>query len=318
MVRIGRQSISFGKILMPEPLVPGDTVAVIAASGPPDEKLLATGIDFVESRGFRVLTGKHILGQSSYLAGTDAERIEDLNSALRNQEVRGIFLARGGYGAMRVLQFLDFEAPVTDPKLLMGMSDVTALQLSLYARAGLVTLSGPMLAGQVAEGLDPMSEQWFLQACTEPLISRNFFPGDMPIRILRHGTAHGPILGGCLSLIAALVGTPHAPDFSGAILFMEDVGEAPYRIDRMLMQLKLAGVLDRVSGMIMGHFLGPDGNDVASEAEDIIAGIVQSPSVPIISRFPHGHALPNLTLPHGAFVRLDTEARSLIVQSPLE
>jgi muramoyltetrapeptide carboxypeptidase len=260
-----------------------------------------------------VITGRHISEREGYLAGTDDQRCEDLNAMLRNPEVRAVFLARGGYGSMRVFENLDLRAIVSDPKLIIGMSDVTALQLSLYARCGLITLSGPMPAGQVGEGLDLQSEAWFLRVLTSPIESLNFFPSDLSVRVLRQGTAHGPLLGGCLSLITALMGTLHAPDYSGSILFIEDVGEAPYRVDRMLTQLKLAGVLEKVSGLIVGHFLAPDGRDLAAEVEGLVMEMTQSNTVPVVSRFPHGHTLPNLTLPHGAYVRMDTESRSMTV-----
>jgi muramoyltetrapeptide carboxypeptidase len=302
------------KALFPKPLQPGDTVGVVAASGPPLPEVLAAGIEFIKRKGFQVVTGRHIAERDGYLAGTDDQRCGDFNAMLRDPEVRAIFLARGGYGAMRIIDGLDFDAMTRDPKLVIGMSDVTALQLSLYTCCGLVTLSGPMLAGQVGEGLDRQSEDQFLRCLTSPLESLNFFPSEIPVSTLRHGTAQGPLLGGCLSLITALVGTRHEPDYSGSILFIEDIGEAAYRIDRMLTQLKLAGVLERLSGVIVGHFLGPDGQDLAPEAERLVAEMTEANPIPVVSRFPHGHILPNLTLPHGALVRMDTEARSITVR----
>jgi muramoyltetrapeptide carboxypeptidase len=301
------------KTLIPRPLLPGDSVGVVAASGPPIPEVLAAGIKFMESKGYRIVTGCHVGEQDGYLAGTDDQRCADLNAMLRDPQVRAILLARGGYGAMRILDHLDLGAVVRDPKLLVGMSDVTALQLSLYARCGLITLSGPMLAGQVGEGLDPQSEDLFLRCLTSPLETLNFFPSEIPVSTPRHGTAQGPLLGGCLSLITALMGTRHSPDYSGAILFIEDVSEPPYRIDRMLMQLKLAGVFEEVSGIIVGHFLGPDGQDLVSEAERLVLEMTQANTIPIISRYPHGHTLPNLTLPHGAIVRMETETRLVTV-----
>jgi muramoyltetrapeptide carboxypeptidase len=302
------------KSLLPRPLAAGDTVAVVAACGPPIPETLDAGIKFVTALGFRVRTGKYLAARDNYLAGTDEQRSSDLNDMLRDPEVRGVFLARGGYGAMRILDMTDLDAVLRRPKWIVGMSDVTALQLSLFARCGLITLSGPMVAGQIGEGLDTTSEHWLRMALTRSFESRDLFPEDQPVRALRRGIARGPLLGGCLSLITALTGTGHSPDYSGAVLFLEDIGEAPYRIDRMLTQLKLAGILDGLSGLILGHFIGPDGNDLAPEAERLVLEMTRSHPIPVISGFPHGHKLPNLTLPHGARVELDTEARSMIVQ----
>jgi muramoyltetrapeptide carboxypeptidase len=303
------------KTLIPRPLLPGDSVGVVAASGPPVPGVLAAGIEFMERKGFRVVTGCHVGEQDGYLAGTDDQRCGDLNAMLRDPQIRAIFLARGGYGAMRILDRVDIGAVIRDPKLLVGMSDVTALQLSLYARCGLITLSGPMLAGQVGEGLDPQSEDLFLRCLTNPLETLDFFPSEIPVSTLRHGTAQGPLLGGCLSLIAALMGTRHSPDYSGAVLLIEDVGEPPYRMDRMLMQLKLAGVFEKVSGIIVGHFLGPDGQDLVSDAERLVLEMTEANPIPIISRYPHGHTLPNLALPHGANIRMETETRLVMAQA---
>jgi muramoyltetrapeptide carboxypeptidase len=311
MTEFSNESARQGKILIPGPLATGATVGVVAASGPPSPDELEAGIEFIKSKGFRVVTGRHVTKRNGYLAGTDDQRSEDFNVMLRDPEVRAIFLARGGYGAMRILESLDIDAVIRDPKLIIGMSDVTALHLSLYARCGLVTLAGPMLAGQVGKGLDSLSEDRFLRASTTPLESLNFFPREISVNVLRNGAGQGPLLGGCLTLVTALIGTRHTPDYTGSILFLEDIDEAPYRIDRMLMQLKLAGVLENVSGLILGHFLGCEGQDLGPEVERLVLAMTRTHPVPIISRFPHGHTLPNLTLPHGAEVRMDTSLGGL-------
>ena len=204
-------------------------------------------------------------------------------------EVRAIVFARGGYGVMRLLESLDCEAISRDPKLLLGMSDITALQLSLYARCNLVTFSGPMIAGQVSRGLDPLSEEWLRLSLSEPVDGKDLMPppNSGPI-VLRHGLAHGPLLGGCLSLVASLLGTPHCPDLSGSVLFLEDVHEPPYRIDRMLVHLKLAGILGKISGLLLGHFIGPRGENVSDDVERITLELTQDNPVPIVSRHPTG------------------------------
>jgi muramoyltetrapeptide carboxypeptidase len=307
-----KNKLKIGKpLLIPPPLKHGDLVGVIAASGPVSCDLLSQGVLFLKELGFRVKTGRHLFEKRGYLAGADEHRLEDLNAMLGDPDVRAVFFARGGYGAMRLLDRLDGATLIQDPKILIGMSDVTALQLSLFARFNLVTFSGPMIAGQVGVGLDDTSKEWFVRALTEPMNHRNLWPPDSRARVLRGGSTQGRLIGGCLSLVAALMGTSHAPDFDDSILFLEDVNEPPYRIDRMLTQLRLARVLEKVGALVLGHFLGPDGEDLGQEVDGIVMELTKDTSVPIISGFPHGHVLPNVTLPHGAPVRLDTDQATL-------
>jgi hypothetical protein len=163
-------------LLIPAPLRPGDTVGVVAASGPIAPELLETGTEYLLSKGFRVTLGDHILERNDYLAGTDDHRCFDLNSMIRDPDVRAILFARGGYGIMRILDSIDHEAISADPKILLGMSDLTALQLSLYSSCNLITFAGPMIAGQIAEGLDPISEEWLFKALGEQAEGRNLWP----------------------------------------------------------------------------------------------------------------------------------------------
>ncbi len=301
--------------LWPRPLQPGDAVGVIAASGPIAAESLAAGLAFLDTKEFRVVKGCHVNERIGYLAGTDLQRCEDLNAMLTSPDIRAIVFARGGYGAMRLLGSVDHDALIRDPKILLGMSDVTALQLSLFQGCGLVTLAGPMI-GQMAGGLDSLSGEWLTQGLTEPWEGRELLPPSIsPLRILRQGRAHGTLLGGCLSLVASLLGTPHCPDFTGAILLIEDINEPPYRIDRMLTQLKLAGILDRLGGMILGHFVTGDGMDISADVEGIVMELVESSPMPVISGYPHGHVLPNLTVPVGAAVELDTDPPCLTVRA---
>jgi len=279
----------------------------VAASGPADEAMLGEGEKFLREQGFLVREGCHVRQRTGYLAGTDAQRCDDLNAMLADPAVRAIFFARGGYGVMRVLDSLDLEAVRADPKLLMGMSDVTALQLSLYARCGLVSLAGPMVAGQIGEGLDELSRESLTRFVTESLEGQELAYGSAgTMKTLRGGRVVGVMLGGCLSLVTALLGTRHSPDYRNAILLLEDVNEPVYRVDRMLTQLKLAGILDSVAAVVLGHFLDSGGIDVAPEVETIVMELTAKSNLPVISGFPHGHKLPNVTVPMGMRVELDT------------
>lgn len=312
---MGRRVISktVRSACVPRPLESGATVGVVAPSGPLDTKNLNAGIEYLHKRGFRVVVGRNISRRSGYLAGTDEERCLDLNAMLDAPNVRALMFARGGYGIMRILHLVDYDAVKRDPKRLVGMSDITSLQLALYAKCHLVTFSGPMI-GQIAVGLDPLSEAWLFRALVDPAQGRNLIPENHPgLRILRAGRAAGPLLGGCLSLVTALLGTPYCPDFFGAILFLEDVNEASYRIDRMMTQLKLAGVLGSIGGLVLGHFLGSVGENILPEVDRRAMELTEDNPIPIISGYPHGHTLPNLTIPFGIPVELNTSPPSLLV-----
>jgi len=306
------RSPSLHKPRVPRPLETGDTIGIVAASGPADEAMLGEGERFLREQGFLVREGCHVRQRTGYLAGTDAQRCDDLNAMLADPSVRAVFLARGGYGVMRVLDSLDLAAVRADPKLLVGMSDVTALQLSLYARCELVSLAGPMVAGQIGEGLDELSRESLTRCATETLDGQDLACGlSGTMKTLRGGRAVGPILGGCLSLVTALLGTRHSPEYRNAILLLEDVNEPAYRVDRMLTQLKLAGILDAVAGVVLGHFLDSGGIDVTPEIEPIVMELTAQNNMPVISGFPHGHTLPNVTVPIGMTVELDTSGPSL-------
>ncbi|MEW6113010.1 MAG: LD-carboxypeptidase, partial [Thermodesulfobacteriota bacterium] len=229
---------------MPPPLKPGQKVGVVAASGPVDLRLLGKGIEFLSNLGLKVSTGSCIHERIGYLAGSDEQRASDLNCMIQDPDIRAVFFARGGYGSMRLLDAVDCATLHKDPKLIAGMSDLTALQLSLFTRCRLATLSAPMIAGQIGNGPDELTRQSFVDALMRPLPGRDLLSAVRDgVNVLKHGRGSGPLVGGCLSMICALLGTPHCPDFSDCVLFLEDVNEPLYRVDRMLTQLKLAGIL---------------------------------------------------------------------------
>jgi muramoyltetrapeptide carboxypeptidase len=297
-------------MIFPPPLKEGDRVGVIAISGPVEEDLLERGVRELSSRGLIPILGDNVLKRNDYLAGTDKERLSDFVTMCEREDIRAVYFARGGYGCMRILDGIPLDILRKRPKMLIGMSDLTALQLFLYANSGLVSLAGPTLADQLAKGLDSSSsEQLFRlmfnigEAC--PL----FQPEDLNQAVTRRrGIAEGPLLGGCLSMLTSMIGTGLIPSLDSAILILEDINEPLYRIDRMFMQLKLAGILDRVSGIILGHFIDPEGNPLDEEVARIALELTALSGIPIIGNFPHGHALPNLTIPIGAGIRFDTSS----------
>ncbi len=301
--------------MFPKPIKKFDCIGIISISGPVDQQLLLDGLRKVHYMGFDSLTGPNIFKKKGYLAGTDSERVSDLNKALADPHIHAIIFARGGYGAMRILDHVDLAAISVKPKILVGMSDLTALSLSLFKRTGLITFAGPMIATENGVNLDKISHDSLVGALTHDCRGTELIPHEVcATHTIRSGKATGRLLGGCLSIVTALLGTEHLPNFSNEIMFLEEVNEPLYRIDRMLMQLKLNGIFNRLGGLVLGHFIGPNGENQRHAIENLILEVTGGFRFPIVSGFPHGHKLPNLSLPHGAIVDLDAEISSLIVR----
>ncbi|MGH7125231.1 MAG: S66 peptidase family protein, partial [Stellaceae bacterium] len=219
---------------------------------------LDASIAHARALGWEAVPAPHVLTREGYLAGSDSQRAHDFNEAIRDDAVDGIWCVRGGYGAMRILPALDYDALRRRPKPVLGYSDITALHAAIGSRCGLVSFHAPTARGVLTE----FSRDSLVRAVVEGSDSCGVAAGALG---LRGGRARGRLVGGNLALLAALAGTPYAPDYDEAILVLEDVGEATYRIDRMLRQLILSGALERVAGIAFGHFTdGTDPIDVAS------------------------------------------------------
>lgn len=287
---------------VPPKLRPGDTVGVIAPSGAFDRERLAPGLAWLRKQGFRVREGQSLYARDRYLAGRDEDRAADVNAMFADSEVRAIFAARGGYGSARILGLLDWAGITAHPKALVGFSDTTALQLAIFARAGLVSFSGLALCSDVtAEGVHPATEFSVLAAVCEHQFGR--IEGLMA---LKPGAVSGPLIGGCLSLVASLVGTPFFPDTTGAVLALEDVKEPPYRVDRMLNQMQMAGVFDRAAGVVFGQFEKCD-PDKAEEGplQAVLDDFAARATCPVYAGLPYGHAPGRRVLPLGVPVRIE-------------
>ncbi|WP_308164528.1 S66 peptidase family protein [Nonomuraea sediminis] len=295
---------------MNEPLAirPGDTVAVVSPSGTPDAIRLKRGVERLESLGLKVVVGAHVLDRQglAYLAGPDAVRAADLQSAWCDPAVTAVFCSRGGYGAARLLHLLDWAAMrAAGPKTLIGSSDVTALHHAFSFELGWPTLHGPMPACEtLADERHPEPRTWQnLQAALygrpHPVV------GD---RVLVPGRAQGVLAGGNLSLLASMCGTPYHPSFDGKIAFLEDVGEDPYRIDRMLTQLLHAGAFRGVRGIALGSWV--DCGDPYPVLLDRLGPL----GVPILAGLPVGHGSPQLSVWLGTLGVIDTESCSLAGQ----
>jgi len=296
------------RCLTPPSLAPGARVALVCPAGP-----LRGAADLeraeanARSLGWDPVVGRHALDRRGYFAGDDAARLGDLNAALRDPGIDGIWCVRGGYGAMRILPGVDWDALVRRPRVLLGYSDITALHLGALA-AGVGTLHGPTARAELTD----FSRDSLVRAASlgsDPC-------GTAPsARTLRGGRAAGPLVGGNLALVAALVGTPWAAQLTGAILVLEDVNEAVYRVDRMLTQLRLAGALEGLAGIAFGHCTSceEESDDGARTLDDVIREHAEALDVPCLAGIPLGHIDDQWTLPLGTRAELDADARTLQV-----
>lgn len=274
----------------------------MAPSSPFDPAALEKGLAVLSGRlGLRPRMRTDLGARRAYLAGEDARRVEEWREAVADPEARGIFCARGGYGAMRILPAIDPAPLLERPKVLVGFSDVAAIHAVLN-RAGLATVHGPVVTQLGRAPDDSLAHLEALLAGDSPRAGAWDVPapgaGLVGERTIRPGRASGPLLGGTLAILAHLSGTPFAPRLSGAILFLEDVGEKPYRIDRYLTQLRLAGALDEVAGIAVGQLTGCDDEGVL--ALDVVREAALALGVPAIEGVPSGHEDRNLALPLGA------------------
>lgn len=298
-----RREMATGAILSP-----GDAVGVVATGFAVRPRALAAGVEALRAMGLGILVGPSVLSRHGYLAGTDAERVADLNSALRDRRVRAVWFARGGYGSARILDEIDWAAFARDPKPLVGYSDVTAIMARALRHPRALCLHAPM----VSELGDPRA---FHRPSLRALLSGA--PWSIPFgpsQVMRAGRVEGRLVGGNLNVLTHLLGTPHAPDFRGGVLFLEDVGEEVYRIDRMLTQLRASGALDQVVGVALGHFaLPPRARSFPPDRPllDVLRETFAPLGVPIVRGLPAGHRPGKRTLPLGARVRLDTRAGRL-------
>lgn len=294
----------------PPLLSSGARVALIAPSGPlRGRDDLDRAIASVKRMGWEPVPGGHVLDRTAYLAGSDEDRAADLNWAASAQDIDGVWCIRGGYGAMRLLPLVDYDAWRRHPKTLIGYSDITALHAAIGGRAELVTFHGPT----AREPDSPLSSDSLCRVLVCGEDPCGIAPDAIPFV---PGRVAGRLVGGNLALIAALTGTPYAPDLAGGILVLEDVNESIYRIDRLLAQLRLCGAVDQVAGIAFGRFsdVPAEANDDDQGVERVLRDFARSLGKPCLAGIPMGHGGPQWTIPLGATAELDTEARSLRVR----
>ncbi len=299
-------------VLKPPRLHPGDLIGLVSpASAPSSSEMIEQGVRYLERLGYRVKVGRHAATVRGYLAGTDDQRAEDLNEMIRDRNVNAIIAVRGGYGSTRILSMIDYRMLRRRPKIIVGYSDITALQLAIFCRTGLVTISGPMSGVEMLDRIDPYTEENFWRVVTSrSKIGRLQNPEGEPLKTLLGGTATGKILGGNLATLAALLGTSFAPSFKESVLILEDVDEAPHRIDRMLTQLQNAKIFEKATGLVFGKFVdcGPtDPSKPYLTVDQIFENVAQHVRIPVISGLQYGHIPKKLTIPIGVKAKLDTK-----------
>jgi muramoyltetrapeptide carboxypeptidase len=302
------------ELTRPERLAPGARVAVVAPSGPVPEERLQAGLDVLRGWDLDPVVTPHVLdrhGEFGYLAGRDADRAADLQNAWCDPSVAAVLCARGGYGAQRMIDLLDWDAMrAAGPKVFVGFSDITVLHEAFATRLGLATLHGPMAAG-VDFVKNARAQEHLRDTLFAPETVRTIASGG---RALVPGRARGVTLGGCLSLLAAELGTPHArASAAGGLLCLEDVGEDTYRLDRYLTQLLRAGWLEGVRGVLLGSWEGcPD----YTEVRPLLADRLGALGVPVAEEFGFGHCAGALTIPFGVPAELDANTGTLTLEEP--
>jgi muramoyltetrapeptide carboxypeptidase len=309
-------------LVRPPKLVPGSRIALIAPAGPLLERDDLTRAETLcRALDYEPVLGKNAHNHYGYLAGTDDERLFDLNQALQDSTLSAVWCIRGGYGVTRLLERVDFEAIARRPKALIGFSDITALINAVSRAAGVVTFHGPVARAS----MPAFTREHFERVLTRteppgplgrlPEPAGVLVPQEHRIVTLRGGTAEGPLAGGNLTLLQCLIGTPWFPDLDGAILFIEDVNEHLYRIDRALAQLRTIGALQRLAGIVVGRFTALDraGRDGALGFDQVLTSYFAPLNIPIAYGFPIGHIDAQWTLPLGVRARLDADAGELVL-----
>ena len=325
----GRLAPGAGRQPSPAPLKaprlqPGQTIGLINPAGP---TYVSWDLEIVEESlaalGFRTVRGEHVLDRRGYLAGSDADRAADLNRMFRDDSIDGILCVRGGWGSARILPLIDYDVVRANPKVFCGYSDITALLLAMNARTGLVGFHGPVGTATWNE----FSVGWFRRVLIDGEAVTFSNPTDVGdnlvqtsdrVQTITGGRARGPMLGGNLSVLSAIVGSAYLPDFDGAILFLEEIGEDIYRVDRMLTQLKLAGILDAVAGVVFGKCTDCESSESYGSLtlEEILDDHLRPLGVPVWYGAMIGHIADKWTVPVGSEVEIDADAGTVTMLEP--
>jgi len=290
-------------MIKPSKLNPGDTIGVVAPAGPFDPDLFKKGVAALKALEYRVYLPEGLTSKDRFLAGSDQHRAGLINQMFADPEIKGILCARGGYGSLRILDLIDYNLIQRNPKIFIGFSDISALLWVMTNKCGLPVFHGPVMTMLGMENRETAASLQTVLTCTTPL--------EIPAangKVLRSGTCRGTVHGGNLATLCHLVGTPYAPEFKYSIVVLEDVGEAPYKIDRMLCQMRMAGCFDGMVGLALGTF-----SDCGEHEDvlDVFRDVFKNSDIPILAGFDLGHVSINLTFPMGIPAVLDTAKQTL-------
>ena len=317
----GLMSFSFtesSKKLVPQSLKKGDTIALSAPAGAVFSSDYILEFEHkLKSLGFKVIKGKTLTEQFGFLAGDDNLRAQEINSFFKNTSIKAIFTMRGGWGCGRILSLLDYETIKANPKIIMGYSDITALTLAIFQKTGLVTYHGPM--GYSSWKQFSTSQVYATLIAGQKVIMQNPVEERAQLKTLVAGKAQGELIGGNLTVICALMGTPYEPNWNNKLLFLEETGEEPYRIDRMLWQLKLAGVYDKIKGVVLGSFrkCDPEVPDKSFSLQDIINQHFLQLEKPVYQGASFGHTINKFTLPIGVLAEVNADKHTIeLLENP--
>lgn len=299
--------------IIPKRLQHGDSVGVIALASPPCMHELQRGVKLLQQLGLQVELGKHISKLHGYLAGTDEERLADFQDMVTDSKVKAIFLARGGYGTARIADQVDYELIKQHPKIIWGYSDMTYLHTAIQQNSNMITFHGPMIASDLGHH--------HVNTITKQSVNQLFAPMSIwyseaisPLQVIVKGKTAGQLTGGNLTLLTSTLGTPFEIDTKGRILLIEEIDEQPYKVDRMLNQLRLAGKLDEAAGIVVGDFTSITTNKLSLSLQDVWRHYFRTLSCPVMTGFKIGHEALNIGVPLGTQAMVDTYKKTMIVQ----
>ena len=310
------ENINHKQLKVPGAVHSGDAVGIIAPASPIKSDFLLKGLQYLQSIGYKGVPSTNLGCRTHHVAGSFQARLDDFHQMFFNPDIKAVFAARGGYGSAHLIRKLDYSLLARNPKLLVGYSDITTLQLALWHKIRMHSISGPMVAVEMAHP-DSINEPLFknILSGTLPEVNKlmSAYLDDGNISFLRrNNVVRGRLLGGTLSVISSMIGTPFFPDFSGAILIIEEHGERIYRLDRYLTQLRLAGVFDRVSMVIIGKLILPDQQE-NSFLQTFINDFFADDSFPVVSNFRYGHCPQSFIFPQGVEMEFNLPGRQISV-----
>ena len=294
----------------PKKIKRGDLIGLISpASPPPSPNMIESGVKYIESLGYKTTLAKNVNKVRGYLAGTDEERVEDIHQMFSDKNVKAIFSLRGGYGAFRLLDKIDYKLIKNNPKIFVGFSEITALQMAFLSKTKLISFAGPMVLPNFSAEVSSFTEDNFWKIITSSKIK-----STVNIEIFNESSLTnsvkviGKVVGGNLAVLSAMIGTDYLPNFKNKILLLEEISEPPYKIDRMLNQLRLHNIFNEVKGIILGDFIDcieQDKNKNTMELTDVLSDYFESLSIPVIKSFPFGHSKNIVTLPIGCKIEIN-------------